>query len=141
MTLAAVRTWLVTCSCLLLGTCFVPSVYSQDAEQWLHVPGNPHHDFPGKGKKVVLVSGDEEYRSEEALPQLAKILATHHGFDATVLFAINPESGLIDPNYSSNIPGLEKLKDADLMIIATRFRELPDDQMQHIVDYLKAGKP
>jgi hypothetical protein len=36
---------------------------------------------PGKGKRIVLVSGDEEYRSEQALPQLAKILSQHHGFD------------------------------------------------------------
>src|SRR6187431_2708271 len=89
---------------------------------------------PGKGKHIVLVSGDEEYRSEEALPQLAKILAKHHGFKCTVLFAI-------DPNIRSNIPGLEALKTADLMIIQTRFRDLPDDQMQHVVDYLDAGKP
>jgi hypothetical protein len=88
-----------------------------------------------------LISGDEEYRSEEALPQLAKILSKHHGFDTTVLFAINPDTGLIDPNYSFNIPGVEKLKDADLLIIATRFRELPDDQMQYIVDYFQQGKP
>ncbi len=43
---------------------------------------------PGYGKHIVLVSGDEEYRSEEALPQLGKILARHHGFKCTVLFAI-----------------------------------------------------
>ena len=46
---------------------------------------------PGKGKHIVLVSGDEEYRSEEALPQLAKILAERHGFKCTVLFAIDPK--------------------------------------------------
>ena len=43
------------------------------ADPWLVFEGA---DGPGKGKHVVLVSGDEEYRSEEALPQLAKILAT-----------------------------------------------------------------
>jgi hypothetical protein len=96
---------------------------------------------PGKGKHIVLVSGDEEYRSEEALPQLGKILATHHGFRCTVLFAINPETGEIDPDNSHNIPGLEALKTADLMVIATRFRDLPDEQMKHIVDYVEAGKP
>jgi len=94
------------------------------------------------GKNVVLVTGDEEYRSEEAMPQLAKILTTHHGFDCTVLFAQNPERlGTIDPNYSFNIPGLEKLSDADLMILFTRFRALPAEQMQHIDNYLTAGKP
>jgi type 1 glutamine amidotransferase len=95
----------------------------------------------GKGKHIVLVSGDEEYRSEEALPQLGKILAQHHGFKCTVLFAINPTDGTIDPNRNDNIPGLEALKDADLMIIATRFRNLPDEQMKHIVDYVDSGRP
>jgi type 1 glutamine amidotransferase len=95
---------------------------------------------PGQGKHIVLVSGDEEYRSEEALPQLGKILATRHGFRCTVLFAIDPSDGTINPNVS-NIPGLEALASADLMVIFTRFRDLPDDQMQHIVAYLDAGKP
>jgi len=97
-------------------------------------------DGPGKGKHIVLVSGDEEYRSEEALPMLGKILAKRHGFKCTVLFAIDPKDGTINPNVS-NIPGLEALKTADLLIIFTRFRNLPDDQMQHIVDYLESGKP
>jgi len=96
-------------------------------------------DGAGKGKHIVLVSGDEEYRSEEALPQLGKILAKHHGFKCTVLFAIG-EDGTINPN-ASNIPGLEALKSADLMVVFLRFRNLPDDQMKHIVDYLDAGKP
>jgi hypothetical protein len=88
----------------------------------------------------VLVSGDEEYRSEEALPQLGKILARRHGFKCTVLFAIDPKDGTINPNVS-NIPGLEALKAADLLIIFTRFRDLPDDQMQHLVDYIESGRP
>jgi hypothetical protein len=98
-------------------------------------------DGPGKGKHVVLVGGDEEYRSEEALPQLAKILAQHHGFKCTVLFAIDPGDGTINPNRSDNIPGLEALQSADLMVIFTRFRRLPDGQMKHIVDYVESGKP
>ncbi len=107
-------------------------------KQWVVYEGE---DGPGKGKHIVLVSGDEEYRSEEALPQLGKILAVRHGFTCTVLFAINPETGTIDPNYGRNIPGLEALDDADLMILSLRFRNLPDDQMKHIDDYLKSGRP
>lgn len=91
-------------------------------------------------KHVVLVSGDEEYRSEEALPMLGKILSRHHGFKCTVLFAIG-EDGTIDPNARTNIPGLEALDDADMMVIATRMRELPDDQMKHIIDYTNRGGP
>lgn len=94
-----------------------------------------------KNKHIVFVSGDEEYRSEEALPMLAQILAKKHGFRCTVLFALDPKTGTIDPNNSANIPGLEKLDSADLMVIFTRFRELPDDNMEHIDRYLRAGKP
>jgi type 1 glutamine amidotransferase len=120
-----------------LSALFVSSVRADDA--WLSIDSSG--EGPGKGRHIVLVSGDEEYRSEEALPQLAKILAKHHGFKCTVLFAINPADGTIDPNKNDNIPGLEALKTADLMIIFTRFRNLPDDQMKLIVDYLDSGKP
>ena len=98
-------------------------------------------DGPGKGKAIVLVSGDEEYRSEEALSQLGKVLAKHHGFKCTVVYAIDPDTGIVNPNNQRNIPGLEALKVADLMIIATRFRKLPDEQMKHIDDYLRRGGP
>ena len=94
------------------------------------------------GKHIVLVSGDEEYRSEEALPQLAKILSTHHDFKCTVLFAQDPSApGIVDPNFTGNIEGLEMLEQADLMILFTRFRALPDEQMKSFEQYLLAGKP
>jgi type 1 glutamine amidotransferase len=90
---------------------------------------------------IVLIGGDEEYRSEEALPQLAKMLSKHHGFKTTVLFAIDPADGTVNPDRNNNIPGLEALAKADLMVIFTRFRDLPDEQMKHIVDYVEAGRP
>ena len=96
---------------------------------------------PGKGKHIVLISGDEEYRSEEALPMLAKILSQRHGFDCTVLFSIDPATGTINPNIQTNVPGLESLASADLMIIATRFRKLSDEQLKPIASYLRSGKP
>ena len=97
---------------------------------------------PGKGKHIVLVAGDDaEYHSEEALPALAKILAVHHGFTCTVLFSINPEDGTIDPRAKRNIPGLEALKTADLLILFIRWRDLPDEQMKHFVDYFESGRP
>jgi type 1 glutamine amidotransferase len=123
-------------SAIILGLATASFAAAQD-NPWVVYQGT---DGPGKGKHIVLVSGDEEYRSEEALPQLGKILAKHHGFKCTVLFAIDPKTGEINPNIS-NIPGLEALKNADLMIIATRFRKLPDEQMQHLADYIESGKP
>jgi type 1 glutamine amidotransferase len=97
-------------------------------------------DGPGNGKLVVLISGDQEYRSEETIPQLAKILATRHGFKCTVLFTVDKTDGTINPTVN-NIPGLEVLQSADLMVIFTRFLDLPDDQMAHIAAYLDTGKP
>jgi hypothetical protein len=96
--------------------------------------------FDGKGKHIVLVSGDDEYRSEQAMPQLARILSKHHGFKTTVLFALDPD-GTVNPERKDNIPGLEALKTADLLILFTRFRDLPDEQMKYIVGYVEAGKP
>jgi len=108
------------------------------ADPWISFEGK---GGPGKGKHVVLIAGDEEYRSEEGLPQLAKILSVHHGFDCRVCFSIDPQTGEIDPNLHTNTPGLEALQSADLVILLTRFRAYPPEQMKYFVDYLNAGKP
>jgi len=124
----------VACS----GTASAPGQKEPEQEQWVTYQGK---EGPGKGKNIVFISGDEEYRSEEALPMLAQILAKRFGFTCTVLFSIDSLTGEIDANQPSNIPGLENLESADLMVIFTRFRELPPYQMRYIDAYLKAGKP
>lgn len=93
------------------------------------------------GKTVVLVSGDEEYRSEESLPMLAKILSQRHGFKTTVLFAIDKQTGVINPNETGNIARLDLLESADLMVLATRWRVLPPQQLQYFLNYFNAAKP
>jgi hypothetical protein len=120
---------------IVLGMTLASSVAD---DPWVVYDGFPG---PGKGKHIVLACGDEEYRSEEMLPQLGKILAKHHGFRCTVLFAIDKKDGTINPNQNDNIPGLEALKSADLLILFVRFRNLPDEQMKHFEDYLASGKP
>jgi hypothetical protein len=96
---------------------------------------------PGAGKHIVFITGDEEYRSEESMPAMAKILAERHGFRCTVLFSINPKTGEIDPKVDDNIPGLDALRTADLMVVFTRFRHLPEAQMAEFVDYVNSGRP
>ena len=91
-------------------------------------------------QNIVLIAADQEYRSEEALPQLARILSTRHGFRCTVLYAIDPKDGTIDPG-KPNIPGLEALAKADLLILFMRWVDLPDDQMKPLVDYIESGRP
>jgi hypothetical protein len=124
--------------CRVAALLIVACTSSLQAREWVEYPA---HDGPGGGKHIVLVSGDEEYRSEEALPMLGKILAVRHGFRCTVLFSMNPNDGTIDPTNQTNIPGFEKIGDADLVIMLLRFREVPDEQMKHFVAHLNAGKP
>ncbi len=113
---------------------------------WLTFPGG---DGPGKGKHVVFIAADQEYRSEYALPMLAKVLAKHHGFHCTVLFSLNDKDE-VDPTLkiryddktiTHNVPGLEHLAKADLLVVFSRLISLPEKQLQHVYDYLDAGKP
>lgn len=117
-----------------------------ESELWLTYQGG---DGPGQGKHVVLIAAEQEYRSEQSMPMLAKVLSQHHGFDCTVLFSVN-EHGEVDPTLPApfedktkqhNIPGLEYLASADCVIWLSRFMQLPDDQMKHFHDYFDSGKP
>jgi hypothetical protein len=117
-------------------------------ELWLTYAGG---DGPGKGKKIVLIAADQEYRSEQSMPMMAKILSQHHGFDCTVLFGVN-ENGDVDPTMPvypekgkefkpHHIPGLEQLAAADLAIFFTRLLTLPISERELIVKYVDSGKP
>ena len=107
---------------------------------------NPHlvvykgEKGPGLGKHIVFLAGDHEYRSEETLPALARIMARRYGFTCSVFLTTNPQTGFIEPG-SSNVAGLEALEKADLMVVFLRFQDFPDAEMQHIVDYLDRGGP
>ncbi len=134
------------CTMLLFAACASTPHPVPDGPAWLTYHGG---DGPGRGKHIVLIAADQEYRSEQALPMLANILATRHGFHCTVLFALD-KNGLVDPTQKirwqdktvlHDIPGLEYLAQADLMILFSRLITLPDEQVRHIVDYLDSGKP
>ena len=120
----------------VVGLWLVP--FALAADPWLVLEGDAGI---GHGKRVVLISGDEEYRSEEAMPMLGKLLAVRHGFKCTVLFAINKQTSEIDPNTTDNIPGLQALNASDLMIVFLRYRDLPDEQMKWVDAYLQTGRP
>jgi len=118
-----------------------PAVQEQGSisSEYLYYFGQPDKS-PGHGRRVVLIAGDEEYRSEEVQPMLARQLA-RLGFECIVLFSQNPETGEIDPNQQQHIPGTEWIEDADLLVLQLRFRALPEAQMQPLADYIEAGKP
>lgn len=89
---------------------------------------------------VVFVTGDEEYRSEESMPMLAKILKRELNCEVTVCYSLD-SLGFIDPNNINHISGLEALDSADMMVMFTRFRALPDEELKHILDFAESGKP
>lgn len=121
-----------------------------ESQQWLRYPGG---EGPGKGKHIVLIAADQEYRSEQSMPMLARVLSTHHGFDCTVLFGVNgkgevdptmpvhPEKGKESGFGQHHIPGLEHLASADLVIFFTRLLTLPMNEREFIVKYIDSGKP
>ena len=121
--------------CLLLAICTLAVSSKADPYSVVYEPkGTPN------GKHIVFLSGDEEYRSEEGLPMLAKILSQRDGFKCTVLFSLDPD-GTINPNNQTNLPGAEALDSADAIVMLLRFRNWPDDQMKHFVDAVDRGVP
>ncbi len=104
---------------------------------WVKFPGG---EGPGKGKHIVLLAGDEEYRSEDGLPMLGKILSQRHGFDCTVLFSVSPE-GFIDPNAGTSLGHPEALDSADAIVMLLRFRKWPDAAMKHFDAAVRRGVP
>src|SRR5947199_7248059 len=80
---------------------------------------------PGKGKHIVFITGDEEYRSEEGLTMMAKLLADRHGFKCTVLYALDPD-GTINPNNNKSLSDSAALDSADAIMILTRWRDWRD---------------
>lgn len=107
------------------------------SEQVMTYPPGPG---PGAAKHVVLLSGDEEYRSEESLPMLAKILSRRHGFRTSVLFALDPD-GTINPNNGKSLPGSDALDSADLIVMALRFRAWPAADMERFERAYLRGVP
>jgi hypothetical protein len=131
----------------LLAACAAPHRHPvPESPRWLTYAGG---DGPGRGKHIVLIAAEQEYRSEQSMPMLARILSARHGFDCTVLFALDRD-GNVDPTMKTraddksvvhDIPGLEYLRTADLVIFFNRFITLPEPQMRCVIEYLDSGKP
>lgn len=115
----------------------IPSAHGASGEGWVSYEGK---DGPGKGKRIVLISGDEEYRSEDSLPMFAKILSQRHGFTCTVLFSTAAD-GTIDPNAGASLGNPESLDSADAIVMLTRFRKWPDAAMKHFDSAIRRGVP
>lgn len=107
------------------------------AGDFLHFPAK---DGAGHGRKVVLIAGDDEYRSEEGLPMLGKILSQKHGFDCTVLFPAGPD-GVIKPADHLLLSHPAALDKADAVVMLLRFRSWNPDAVKKLEAAYLRGVP
>ncbi|MFT7640331.1 MAG: hypothetical protein ACI9G1_002072 [Pirellulaceae bacterium] len=125
-----VRHWLIAVAGL-----FIFSTYLTAADRVVY----EGDEGPGKGKHILFIASDHEYRGEETCPAIARIMAKRYGFKCTVLFGQTDE-GLIKPG-SSTIPGIEEIDDADMLFLFLRFVHPEDAWMEKFEGYLKKGGP
>jgi len=119
---------------LILATLSLAAVRADDWVEYAPKPG------PGAGQHIVFLAGDEEYRSEEALPQLAKILSQRHGFKCTVLFSVDT-NGFINPDAGGSLSNPRALDSADAIVMSLRFRHWDDRTTGHFAQALDRGVP
>ncbi|HEY2787435.1 MAG TPA: ThuA domain-containing protein [Fimbriiglobus sp.] len=100
----------------------------------------PAKPGPGGGKHLVFLTGDQEYRGEEGLPMLAKILSQRHGFQCTVLFPLNPD-GTINPDLVTSLADADQLDSADGIVMQLRYRAYPDSVMKKFAAAIDRGVP
>src|SRR6478752_4201840 len=85
-----------------------------------------------KVPKIVFAIGEDEYHAKETLPEFARTeLEGKLHFSCVILQSDN----------KSDLPGLEALKDADLLIMFMRRRTLPDNQLKQFQAYFDSGRP
>ncbi len=89
--------------------------------------------------RIVMMVGDGEYGSHETMRAVRRDAADRLG--ATVNYC-TPDVNEDGPEVTAHsYDGLDALADADLMVVYTRFRRLPDVQMKHLAGYLERGGP
>lgn len=98
-----------------------PSILSSD------LLGDP------KPQHAVFIIGEDEYKLAETLPEFGKTELAKLGIRCTFFIE--------DPKKRGDFSGLEQIKDADLLVVATRRRAPKQAQMDFIRRHLDEGKP
>jgi type 1 glutamine amidotransferase len=81
--------------------------------------------------RVCLLSGSEEYKSNESLAAYQKYLEKSTPARCSRAFWTS----------KTDLPGLEALEDADLMVLFTKRLELPPEQLVLVKRYCELGRP
>jgi len=103
-----------------------PTILSSD------IIGGDEFRFPAdKRKHLVVLCAEKEYRTNESLPKFA---AEQLGHDFRVTFVWD------DAGNRNNLPGIEAVADADVLLVSVRRRTLPADQLKFVKEFVSAGK-
>jgi type 1 glutamine amidotransferase/nicotinamidase-related amidase len=97
-----------------------PSVLSSD------ILGDP------KPLKIVFAIAEDEYHAKESLPAFAK---------AELEAKLGAQCVFLESDSKTDLPGLEALKEADVLVMFLRRRELPPEQLKAFQVYFDSGKP
>jgi type 1 glutamine amidotransferase/nicotinamidase-related amidase len=100
--------------------------------------GKPQFSFKNdKRPRVVFISAESEYKTDETLPEFAYELQMKYGLYCEILQGSTAKTG----PERHELAGLEALNKADLVVLFMRRRALHPEQMQYFRAYLAAGKP
>lgn len=94
--------------------------------------GKPFRFAQDKRPHVVILSAEDEYRTEVTLPAFA---AKFLGRDFKVSFVFE------NPATKYDLPGIDVVNDADVLLISARRRPIPATQLDIVKKYVAAGKP
>lgn len=127
--------------CIALASAVLCAPLLQAADHLVFPPkagaGEPRE---GGVRHIVLLAGDEEYRSEEALPMLAKILSQRHGFKCTVLFSADADGNVL-PDRGELLTHPEALDTADAIVMSLRFRHWAPETVARFQAAVARGIP
>jgi uncharacterized protein len=87
--------------------------------------------------KIVVLAGEGEYESDVTMRAVAASIGT---LDDVEIEYRTPNVLEDWPDFpESSFGGLETLRNADLLVLYTRFRVLPDDEIAAIAEYVRRG--
>jgi nicotinamidase-related amidase len=94
--------------------------------------GKPFRFKNDKRPHVAIVMAEDEYETEATLPEFA---GSYLGKDFRVSLIFGNDDELHD------VPGLEVLDEADVLLVSVRRRVLKPEQLDHVRRFVDAGKP
>ena len=80
---------------------------------------------------VCLISGSSEYKSEASLVEFQKVLEGDFGVKCSRSFG---------KDGGKDLPGLEALEQADVVVVFARRMTLPQEQMDRLQKFCRSGK-